>query len=230
MWVAISQRMDMNAHGSKINNLEANYVKLFNEFDMNLIQIPNDPKNLERYFDDLPIQCIVLSGGNDIHPSYYDGEVMEGLNASLERDRTEEALLVMAIEKKLPVLGICRGMQFINVYFKGGLIVDIKESVGDEVSHVASDHEIFIADNGWIDLLGDRIMVNSYHNSGITKGTLSPELISFANAGDEVIEGFYHPTLPIVGIQWHPERESPDEIVNAKIIELILNNKGFWNI
>ena len=66
--------------------------------------------------------------------------------------------------------------------------------------------------------LGKKAMVNSYHHWGITIAGLAPPLEPFA-ISDGMVEGFYHPTLPIVGIVWHPERKSPDEMFNEKVMK-----------
>jgi len=205
MWVIISQRQDKNKYGELIDSLESDYMRYLGKFNINIISIPNFPSKVLDYFQ-LPISGIILSGGNDI------GE-------SPDRDETEKKLLEIAIEKKLPVLGICRGMQFINVFFKGKLT--------DVENHVKQNHRVDIIENK--DFLGESMEVNSYHNYAVTSSVLSPELKAFAKiSNSDVIEGIYHPFLPIAGIQWHPERESPDEEANQKIIECFLQKRLFW--
>ena len=77
-------------------------------------------------------------------------------------------------------------------------------------------------------LLGKEIKINSYHGFGIIPEKLSSELKIFAKTSDDIVEGIYHPLLPIAGIQWHPERESPDKEVNSNIINDFMNSRGFW--
>ena len=144
------------------------------------------------------------------------------------RDKTEEKLLEIAIEKNMPLLGICKGMQMLNVLFKGKLIKNIKKQKNDAIEHVNKNHLVTIVDDRAATLLGKKFEVNSYHNQGISLDFLSDELKEFAIAPDEIIEGFYHPDLPIAGIQWHPERPSPDEKTNEKIIRAFINRELYW--
>lgn len=220
MLIAISQRHDKNQHGDYIDNLENNYVDYLEKFGVRLIIIPNCSKDVVSYFEELSISGVILSGGNDINPELYGGKTEEG-TISKKRDETEEKMLEIAIEKRLPVLGICRGMQFINVFFKGKLITKVK----GEIEHVATSHNTHILNEDLMKTLGKEIRVNSYHKH---KVELSSELKAFAKSSDGIIEGLYHPSLPIVGLQWHPERENPDEEVNSKIMKAFLNKELFW--
>ena len=196
MWVAISQR---NADGRDM--LENGYVKYLEGFDIKLVPIPNVCRNIEQYFEELPIEAIILSGGDDIGSS------------SSVRDDTERELLKIAIEKDLPVLGICRGIQFINLFFGGSLIMNIKR-------HVAVTHNIQIDE--------DEIVVNSYHNHGINEEYLSPQFKAFAIAEDGIIEGVHHKTLPIAGMQWHPERGGSDAEYDKMLIDAFITRQCFW--
>lgn len=122
---------------------------------------------------------IVLSGGNDI-------------GQYLERDQTEKSLLDYATQKTLPVIGICRGMQYIN-HYQGGSLQPIS-------NHVACRHAI----RGEWAAQWNITEVNSYHNHSIDQ--LGKDLQSIALA-DGVIEALRHEHYPWLGIMWHPERE-----------------------
>jgi len=207
MLIAISQRNDKNKYGIFVDSLESNYVEYLERFGASVIPIPNSPRNLKSYFEEIPIQGLVLSGGNDIG----DSEL---------RDNLERKMLEFAIEKKLPVLGICRGMQFINDYF-GGKLEKVQK-------HVRVDHKVEFSDDKIKEFFGETFKTNSYHNYGINDSGLSPEFRVFARASDGVIEGLYHPKYCIAGIQWHPERDSPDKKINAKIINAFLDRELYW--
>lgn len=212
MLVAISQRSDKNKHGDLVDNLENNYIAYLEKLGVKLLIIPNSTNNIDFYFEKFPVEGVLLSGGNSINPTSYGGEGKDRLSIAENRDKIEKKMLEIAIKRNMPVLGICRGLQFINVFF-GGKLEDV-------YNHTVESHKIKTGK-------GD-FCVNSYHNQGITVRSLSSKLKSFAEAFDGIIEGIYHPDLPIVGIQWHPERKSPDEAFNKELIEAFLRRKSFW--
>ncbi len=226
MCVAISQRRNINKHGATMDALESSYVDYFERLGVLLVPIPNSSINLKDYFERFSIKGIILTGGNMINPSLYGGQETSP-DISDQRDATERMILDMAIEKNLPVLGICRGCQFINVYFGGKLIGNINN--GDKkIKHIASSHEVEIVHDSLKKILGEKITVNSYHNQSITQGTLSGDLEVFAKADDGTVEGLCHRNLPIAGMIWHPERESPNEGANNEIINLFIKGELFW--
>ncbi len=224
MLVAITQRQDKNKHGDLMDNLELNYINYLMKFDIQPIIIPNISEKVESFFE-LPIEGIILTGGNGVNPELYGKKAEEDSDISKKRDETEKKLLEIAIKKKLPVLGICRGMQFMNVFF-GGKLVRISDEVKGAVCHVATTHKIKIIDENF---LGRETEVNSYHNYGVIEENLGKDLNIFAKSTDDVIEGVYHKDLPIAAIEWHPERTSPDENINEKIIKAFINKELFWS-
>lgn len=167
---------------------------------------PGDP--LPDAFDGL---C--LAGGDDLAPDRY-GQPNEGCERiDPERDALEFQLLERALSQDLPVLGICRGFQVLNVAFGGGLIQDLPghRPAGDEVV----THEI-AADPG--SLLGRIVgtqphLVNSRHHQGVNDTTLAAALLPTARVADlvEAVESADHRF--VLGVQWHPERT--DEVAPA---------------
>ena len=226
MLIAISQRRDKNKYGSYIDSLDSAYIEYFGKFGVKLLPIPNSSKEVNYYFKELPIKAVILSSGNDINPKLYNSDE-KSESVSIKRDSTEKSILEIAIKKGIPVLGLCRGMQFINVFF-GGKLINIKNDAKSKIMHVASNHRIKITSKDAEKLIGNNFEVNSYHNNGISQETLSKELMAFAKSEDGLIEGVYHPNLPIAAIAWHPERKSPDDKINKKIIRLFLEKKLFW--
>lgn len=219
MNILISQRQDKNKHGNIINILEENYIEYFEKLGITLIPIPNSTKDVEKYFKDFFIEGVILTGGNDVDPSFYGGEKTENLEIVPLRDKIEEDLIKIAIKKNIPVLGVCRGMQFINVFFKGRL--------SSIINHVSIDHSIQITENNFKKILGEEIYVNSYHNQGIFLKDLSPELKIFAQTKDNLIEGIYHPKYSLLGIQWHPERGNSTNLANDELITNFFKKKIF---
>ena len=154
MLVAVSQRNDQNKYGDKFDSLENDYVRYLESFGLTILQIPNSSKNINFYFDNFPIEGIILTGGNDINPKCYGGEFKDHLSISDERDKTEESLLEISLKRDLPVLGICRGMQFINIFF-GGKLVNIENK-----NHVTKNHAVKIINSG--NKVSSKIMVRLF--------------------------------------------------------------------
>jgi len=219
MLVAITQRNDLNKHGEKADNLENNYITYFEHLGFTLLLIPNTTEHVNEYFNAFPIKGVILTGGNDIN-SALTGEVNPNTDYSQERDSTEKNILDIALENNLPVLGCCRGMQFLNVYF-GGKTKWCREVTNHQVR---VDHNVEFVNQ---DYFSGKAMVNSYHDHCITREVLSPELKAFALCG-KIVEGLYYPGKPIAGIQWHPERKSVDTETNKSIILAFKQRKLFW--
>lgn len=159
--------------------------------------IPNIGPLAVDYLKQISPDLLILSGGEDI-------------GVSPIRDQTEIALLKYAIETRLPVFGVCRGLQLINTYFGGTLA-----PVG---GHVAQSHEIHF-DAAWGNFYGTSECVNSYHNTCIPAGGLAAALRATAADADNNIEAAEHRELPLSAVMWHPERagglEGDRNLVNA---------------
>jgi putative glutamine amidotransferase len=227
MLIAISQRNEKSEFMDYSDRLENNYINYYESFGIILIQIPNSSKKIEKYFKELSINGVILTGGGDVNPKLYEQKAQYVNNFSELRDNTESSLLEIAIEKKLPVFCNCRGMQFVNVFFGGNLIQDTKKQL--KLDHLATNHIIKITDekvNSY--LKKDDFLVNSFHNQAITQEILSKELKYFAISEDGLIEGIYHPNYPIAGVQWHPERKGPDRKVDNMLINAFIKRELFW--
>lgn len=156
---------------------------------------------------------LLLAGGEDLAPALFRQEPRAGLGKVIERrDRHEWALLEAAIAKGIPVLGICRGFQLINVYFGGTLHQDLATHYNTEIPHFSAHlgrealvHEVALAEGTALrSCYGTATLwVNSLHHQGVA--TLAPDLIPAAISREGLIEGFQHRTGNIFGVQWHPE-------------------------
>ena len=162
---------------------------------------------------------LILCGGNDIDPKYYHQEIGGAVNIDTQRDPVDFALLDAFVKAGKPVLGICRGHQLINVYFGGTLHQDLPEKAlhtnGQDfyIAHGVTAKEGSIVHKLW----GSSFAVNSAHHQAIDR--LGQDLVATAYWQDQYIEAIEHQSLPIYGVQWHPERmcvtQRRDDTVNG---------------
>ena len=166
---------------------------------------------------------LILCGGVDIHPSYYHQQIDGTGEIDTNRDICEFALAKAFIEAGKPVLGICRGLQLLNVYFGGTLIQDL-ENASEHTSRADFDliHRVHAVQGSVVHrLYGDSFVVNSSHHQAI--GILGSDLtVTMTAENPRVIEGFAHNTLPVLAVQWHPERIWDIEASSAKLFQAFL--------
>lgn len=158
--------------------------------------------------------ALVLSGGVDIHPEFYGGSLQYEKSPARgwmkERDAFEIAAFKTALDNSIPVLGICRGLQLINVALKGTLIQDL--GVNLDPAHEGNPDKrhgiITEPDTVLYDIVKKEGSVNSAHHQAIEQ--LGDGLIISCNADDGTVEGIEwsnKETSPfLLGVQWHPER------------------------
>jgi len=159
------------------------------------------------------VDGLLLSGGNDLSPIFYHEEPMKGLGVvRTDRDRHEFHLLQTAKELKKPILGICRGLQLINVAFGGTLYQDIDSALPSAIQHYQMakpdepHHTVALKPNTkLLKILGDRtILTNSFHHQAIKD--LAPGFIASAHTSDGIIEGIEGKSDQLIlAVQWHPE-------------------------
>lgn len=194
--ILLSQRVDViERYKERRDAMDQRWPCLLYEAGFIGLPVFNHAETLIAALKSTQFDGILLSGGNS-HAEY-------GGNAP-ERDNADKILLSHAAEKKIPLLGVCRGMQSIVLYFGGSL---------HKVSaHVSVRHDIGAGRN-----------VNSYHE-------YSPELLpdaleALGKSGDGEIEYIKHKSLPITGIMWHPERETPFSSGDINLIKTVFEGK-----
>jgi len=173
------------------------------------IFIPNTLRNTKYFLEKMELDGLILSGGDN------KGD-------DIERDNTEKEIIEFAIKNKIPMLGVCRGMQVINDFFGGSF------TVANDSKHVAKHHKIQLTDTNFQKIFQlEKIKVNSFHNNLIKKEIVGKDLQIFAvSEDDNTVEGFYHKKLPIIGVMWHPEREQ--NFQNELKLMMIFYEKLFW--
>lgn len=184
---------------------------------------------LNEEYDD-SFDGLVLCGGSDIHPSYYNEEMDGSRNIDEARDKQEFALLKAFVEAGKPVLGICRGCQLINIYFGGSLYQHIEkaEEHSSGIPNVDLVHNV-VAEKGSVaqKLYGESFFINSSHHQAIKK--LGKNLrVSMLSGNGTIVEGIEHTELPIIAVQWHPERmcgehARNDTVDGSKIFEYFID-------
>lgn len=178
------------------------------------VPVPNRPADAGGWAEAVDPLALILTGGNDW------GEAPE-------RDATELELVGWFRSRNRPILGVCRGLQVINVVFGGSSVTHL-EAVGGH-QHVARDHPVTVTGEPFRTWAGSaQLTVNSFHNHGVVRERLGEGLRPFGMADDGIVEGLVHETEPIVGIQWHPERPNPARSFDRRLFLTLLSDGPFW--
>lgn len=178
-----------------------NYIEPFLERKISTIILPLNDYAMEEILN--ICDGFLIIGGDDIDPKYYGEENTDSKNIDVYVDLIDQKVLKHALKHKKPVLGICRGIQSIAAFLGGSLIQDIDKAglVHDvkENSHMVNT--LFI--NDFTKQFPASFPINSYHHQAVKNPPKDFDVIFKHN---DLIEGIMHKSLPIVGVQWHPER------------------------
>jgi gamma-glutamyl-gamma-aminobutyrate hydrolase PuuD len=167
------------------------------------------------------VDGLCLAGGPDIAPARYGASDPDHLakDPDLERDELEFAAVGAALRRDIPVLGICRGFQLINVALGGQLVLDVAHHEPDDVDSVRLHHDVAIDARSKLAAASGRatLAVNSRHHQAVTSKELAPSLHATASVGDlvEAFESNEHRW--VVGVQWHPERIGKDQGMSPEV-------------
>jgi putative glutamine amidotransferase len=175
-----------------------------------LIHSKEDIHTLVNQFDGF-----LFTGGHDVNPEMYNEEKLSCCgDIHYGRDSLESVLIRQILNYDKPLLGICRGLQFLNAALGGTLYQDINKQKDSELQIIHKQSKPYDIPSHRIQIENDsllfkivnheNLMVNSCHHQAIKK--LSPQLICAAKSEDMIIESAYMPNKKFVlGVQWHPE-------------------------
>lgn len=165
------------------------------------------------------IDGIVFTGGSDVEPVHYGDEPHAETKWVEQRDRAELLLLRAALERDLPLLGVCRGFQLMVVAAGGRLhqhLPDVFGHGGHRLPSNETHRVVLTAGTLCHKILGDELAVNSLHHQGVADpGTLTP---AGWCPGDDLLEAAEDPTRSFaIGVQWHPEMSTDRRVFEALV-------------
>ncbi|OOM82086.1 putative glutamine amidotransferasec [Clostridium puniceum] len=227
--LALSNRVKSKKIYSVINN---DYIKAVQKAGGIPILIPfsDNIENIKEYTNKL--QGIIFTGGEDISPLFYNEEPRKEVQCIIEeRDRFELELFKEVYEKKIPILGICRGLQLINIALGGNLYQDINSQIPNSYGHAPKYtlrsnlyHSVKIEKGSKLfDIFKtEDLKVNSFHHQSIKE--LGKNLKITANSNDGIVEAIESVDEKfLVAVQWHPENLVEKHGEFLKVFEALIN-------
>jgi putative glutamine amidotransferase len=181
-----------------------------------------DPGGILELLDAL----VVTGGAGDLDPALYGDEPHpETGPVQEERDAYELALVRGALGREMPILGICRGMQILNVAYGGGIEQHLPDVVGhEEHRHTLgtfADHEVDLEAGSLAARAAgvERTPVKSHHHQGVRE--IGDGLVVTGRSDDDTVEAIEDPSCPFVlGVLWHPEEDENSQLIKALVSEV----------
>lgn len=198
MIIFLTQRSMYDMYGCRCDMLESAYLHFLRDFFSSLSQsvvtipVSNEPSAVKALTEELSSDLVILTGGGNVVAA----SSIDGTDISISRELTEGYLYTYASERGIPVLAICRGMQFVNIRL-GGEVHQLEGHMG--VHSVISENNIHT--------------VNSFHRYGMKERDLSEEVDVAAMSEDGIVEAYGSFKKRLLGVQWHPERKGADRIL-----------------
>jgi putative glutamine amidotransferase len=207
--VGLTQRVeDLPDRGERRDALDQAWTPLLARAGVQAVPIPNRTDDARGFVDDLDLALLILTGGNDL------GILPGAVDPAPERDDTERALVEHAIAHGIPVLGVCRGLQFLVAHF-GGALHRVE-------GHVGTPHPIVATGAGrWPLRPGP---VSSYHDWAIAPEGVPASFDVLACAPDETVEAIADRDRTIVGVMWHPER-APEDDADLELVRALVESR-----
>ncbi|MCR5350038.1 MAG: gamma-glutamyl-gamma-aminobutyrate hydrolase family protein [Acholeplasmatales bacterium] len=190
-----------------------------------ILPFSDNEKDLKELVD--TCDGFLFTGGQDVSPEIYNEKTLyDNIVPCKKRDDMELLILDLILKENKPILGICRGIQFINAALGGTLYQDLNNEHKSTVSHIQTPpydkpiHDVnIIIGTPLFDLIKEvNIKVNSYHHQAVNK--LSNKLKPMAISTDGLVEAVYMPNYKFLwAVQWHPEFSYKNDINSKKIFE-----------
>jgi putative glutamine amidotransferase len=187
--------------------LSHDFTRMLEQLDARFTLIPNGLADPVRFFRRAGCDALLLTGGDDLGNS--------------ARDEVENALLSHAVAERLPVLGVCRGLQHVARFFGAPLCRELSAAPGAG-PHVAVEHSVQLSGRMQRLFATEARAVNSFHAHAVLVRDLPTVLELGAQAAGGLVEGVVHRELPLWAVQWHPERTSPDATGEARLLRHFL--------
>lgn len=196
------------------------YARIDNNMKIVIVGRKSDTTNYEKFVEHIPAipittlslgemsSCdgLILPGGGDITPAFFGENNTGSRNIDTELDIIQFQALDYALRRKIPILGICKGMQVINVAFGGTIIQNLPTAAIHRYNGRDQYHSTTILEGSCLyALYGKEALVNSAHHQGVNRLGAGLRAIQWCPE-DGCIEAIEHEELPILGLQWHPER------------------------
>jgi putative glutamine amidotransferase len=207
----------------------ARYVAAVQRAGGRALLLPPDPEDTQDpgVVLELLDALIVTGGAGDVNPALYDEEPHpETGPVQEERDAYELALVRAALDRELPLLGICRGMQILNVAYGGSIEQHLPDALGhEEHRHTPgnfADHEVRLVPGSLAARAAgsDVTPVKSHHHQGIKEVGSGLKVTGWA-AEDKAVEALEDPSCPFVlGVLWHPEEDEDSQLIKALVSEV----------
>ena len=198
MFALITQKEGFNQYGEPADSLMRWNIDYVRSLGFTPVPVPNDLPTAREMAAGIGYGFLLVTGGGFASLEYFAGSCDDAVPQPL-RDDVERFLVTDAVERGIPVMGLCRGMHMLNGMFGGHVVRG--------ASHSAPRHDHYVAFGG-----GERMLVNTFHNNAIPADHLAPgaELLA-VEEGTRNVEAFRLVDQRILGLQWHPERPLPGE-------------------
>lgn len=212
VFIAIAANTEHNKNGQIITSIPVAYSHCIQRAGAVPVILPPTENEQAVALMLSRVNGLILPGGLDMDARFFNQEMHPACKPSgLELDTFQITLVNLAVEFKMPLLGICRGAQVANVALGGSLVQDIPSQIPESrIVHMQqafsydTDHDVrFDPGSRLYSLFGESIRINSRHHQSIDAPGKGIRITAWAPDG--VVEGAEHESLPIDLVQWHPE-------------------------